>query len=71
MYTDAKMPKLIAEGLTMADAKDKCKENFKALSDKKRLKWIYKALEQEEAYIVSIGICCSHFWKVKICSFYV
>jgi len=51
MYTDAKMPKLIAEGLTMADAKDKCKENFKALSDKKRLKWIYKALEQEEAYI--------------------
>ena len=50
------MPKLIAEGLEVADAKGKCKGNFKALSDKKRLKWIYKAVEQEEAYIVSTGV---------------
>jgi hypothetical protein len=54
------MPKLIAEGHALSDAKEKCKENFKALSDKKRLKWIYKAVEQEEAYIVSICVCCSH-----------
>ena len=52
------MPKLTAEGLTPAEAKDKCKENYKALSDKKRLKWIYKAVEQEEVYILSFGVCC-------------
>jgi len=50
LYLDAKLPKLIAEGLSAADAKEKCKEKYKALSDKQRLKWIYKAVEQELVY---------------------
>ena len=53
LYCDAKMPKFQNEGLNVNEAREKCRESFKDLNEKQKLKWIYKSVEQEGAYLVS------------------
>jgi len=40
------------EGLNALEAKEKCRETFKELTDRQRIKWIYKAFQQEAQYNV-------------------
>merc|ERR1712136_512482 len=50
LFCDSKMSKFQAEGMNGNEAREKCRETFKELNDKQRLKWIYKSLQQEKQY---------------------
>lgn len=50
LYSDAKASKFMQEGLNALEAKEKCRETFKELTDRQRIKWIYKAFQQEAQY---------------------
>lgn len=52
LYRDENMKKLLDKGMNRNDARLSCRESFKSLSDKKKLRWIDLALAQEENYIV-------------------
>ena len=53
LYSDAKIGKFLAEAANANEAREKCRETFKELNDKQRLKWIYKSLQLESKYNVS------------------
>ena len=46
------MAKFQGEGMNGNEARDKCRETYKELNDKQRLKWIYKSLQLEKQYNV-------------------
>jgi len=50
LYSDAKIGKFLAEAANANEAREKCRETFKELNDKQRLKWIYKSLQLESKY---------------------
>ncbi|KAI9557323.1 hypothetical protein GHT06_017151 [Daphnia sinensis] len=50
LFSDDKMAKLLAQGMSVTEAKERCREAYKELKDKQKLKWIYQALEQEIKY---------------------
>jgi len=54
LYCDAMMTKFEQEGLHNLEAKHKCLDTFKELSDKSRLKWIYLSLQQENQYLEEV-----------------
>ena len=64
LYCDAMMSKFVQEGLHNLEARHKCLETFKELSDRNRLKWIYQSLEQESQYLVS-----HHSWLMTYSSY--
>lgn len=50
MFIDKKLPKYVEEGMSQTEAKEKCKDEYKLLPDKKKLKWILRAVEEEDQY---------------------
>jgi len=50
LFCDTKMAKFQGEGMNGNEARDKCRETYKELNDKQRLKWIYKSLQLEKQY---------------------
>uniref|UniRef100_A0A0P4XPX6 Nucleolar transcription factor 1 upstream-binding factor 1 ubf-1 autoantigen nor-90 n=1 Tax=Daphnia magna TaxID=35525 RepID=A0A0P4XPX6_9CRUS len=50
LFSDDKMAKLLAQGMSVTEAKERCREAYKELKDKQKLKWIYQALEHEIKY---------------------
>jgi len=54
LYSQAKLPQLMEQGLTGLQARQMCHQNYKCLDTKKKLKWINRALKKESAYLVII-----------------
>ncbi|XP_046643236.1 nucleolar transcription factor 1-like isoform X2 [Daphnia pulicaria] len=50
LFSDEKMPKFVGEGMSLTEAREKCRDAYKELKDKQKLKWIYRALEQEPEF---------------------
>ncbi|EFX85008.1 hypothetical protein DAPPUDRAFT_314512 [Daphnia pulex] len=50
LFSDINMPKFSGEGMTMTEAREKCRDAYKELKDKQKLTWIYQALEQEPEF---------------------
>ncbi|XP_046440681.1 nucleolar transcription factor 1-like isoform X1 [Daphnia pulex] len=50
LFSDEKMPKFVGEGMSLTEAREKCRDAYKELKDKQKLKWIYQALEQEPEF---------------------
>lgn len=57
LYSQAKLPQLMEQGLTGLQARQMCHQNYKCLDAKKKLKWINRALKKESAYLVNIVTC--------------
>ena len=54
LYSQAKLPQLMEQGLTGLQARQMCHQNYKSLDAKKKLKWINRALKKESAYLVIV-----------------
>ncbi|EFX69683.1 hypothetical protein DAPPUDRAFT_258227 [Daphnia pulex] len=50
LFSDEKMPTFVGEGMSLTEAREKCRDAYKELKDKQKLKWIYQALEQETEF---------------------
>ena len=52
LYSQAQMPKIMAQGSSGLEARLICIQNYKSLGTKKKLKWINRALKKQSAYLV-------------------
>jgi len=50
LYSDSRVNKLVAEGKTKVEAREVCREEYKDLSEKQKVKWILLSLKAENAY---------------------
>ena len=53
LYSDSRINKLVAEGKSKVEAREVCREEYKDLSEKQKVKWILLSLKAENAYDVS------------------
>lgn len=52
LYCDSRLNKLVADGKSKVEARDICRDEYKDLSDKAKVKWILLSLKQENTYNV-------------------